>query len=135
MLPRFIFGIVALIFAFYLEVSAVSIVYGHINPTDVIIGNEYVHSKAGRGVQSTYTKFVKFPKEGQQNNVPISGIQIEDFGHPNNLGLNYLREGGPGKTFATIEIMSQKSKPINMLIMFYGETIPKLNNTKFNRIF
>ncbi|XP_013111313.2 uncharacterized protein LOC106089869 [Stomoxys calcitrans] len=117
---KFFFCIVAVICASYLEVSAVSLIYGYLNPADVVIGSEFVHGKAEGVFHSIFKKTVKFPKEGKQNDVPITGIHVMDLGRPNNIAYNFLRDGGPGKTYATIEVMSQKDKPVNMKIIFYG---------------
>lgn len=58
--------------------------------------------------------------QGQVPYSRISAIDVIDNGGRENYSTAELVEGGPGGTTATVKVKSQKRKPMDVTVEYYG---------------
>ncbi|XP_013110309.1 uncharacterized protein LOC106089091 [Stomoxys calcitrans] len=116
--------IVASVLALIVGVLAHDVHWGDIGPGNKVVAFERVTRKPNPlKLQFSILTNVKYPPKGHTSIYNLTGIRLVDNGLPNNYGYAVLKSGGPGYPYSTIEIKSQRNKPINMSISYYASAL------------
>ncbi|CAD7015040.1 uncharacterized protein LOC101455780 [Ceratitis capitata] len=93
--------------------------WGIHNATDSIILNKRVFYPAIRNTIQTY--YFDVPESYQSNNKVISAIYLQDQFQNSSGPSNFLYAGGPGWTFASIQMRTQTGFGLNVTFVIYGK--------------
>ncbi|XP_053962089.1 uncharacterized protein LOC128865775 [Anastrepha ludens] len=113
-----IIALVCVLFAFIARAYSASTTWGVQNTTDIIVLNQNIQYPAVRN--TVQTLYFNVPASYQSNSKVISAIYLQDQFKNSSGPTNTLVWGGPGWTFATIQMKTQSSYGLNVTFLVYG---------------
>ncbi|XP_028894343.1 uncharacterized protein LOC105209313 isoform X2 [Zeugodacus cucurbitae] len=112
--------VIVQVFALFAIVSvaySASSTWGVRNSTDSVIINKRVFYPAVRNVAQTFY----FDIPASSNSKVISAIYLQDQFQNSTGPVNALVSGGPGWTYASIQMRTQNSLGLNVTLVVYGK--------------
>ncbi|XP_017471174.1 PREDICTED: uncharacterized protein LOC108362626 [Rhagoletis zephyria] len=110
---------VCVIFAIVAIAYSASTSWGIQNATDSLILSKNVVYPAIRNTAQTH--YFSIPQSYQSNNKLISAIYLQDQFINGSGPTNSLIWGGPGWTYATIQMRTQSNSGLNVTVVVYGK--------------
>ncbi|XP_039953478.1 uncharacterized protein LOC126755671 [Bactrocera neohumeralis] len=92
--------------------------WGVQNATDYLLINKRVTHPAVRNIAQTF--YFDIPESYQSNNKVISAIYLRDQFQNSSGPINTLLYGGPGWTYASIQMRTQAGFGLNVTFAVYG---------------
>ncbi|XP_011177971.1 uncharacterized protein LOC105209314 isoform X2 [Zeugodacus cucurbitae] len=107
---------VCVLFAIAAVAYSASSTWGVRNSTDVLILNTRVFHPAVRNIAQTFY----FDIPASSNNKVISAIYLDDQFQNSTGPVNTLVAGGPGWTYASVQMRTQTSIGLNVTVLVYA---------------
>ncbi|XP_075168140.1 uncharacterized protein LOC142240319 [Haematobia irritans] len=94
-----------------------SFYWGHIKKNHDILHSDRVDITP-KLTEPLQTVTVQFPGPGKTNPTPLAAILVHDYSSPGSYGHFYIRDGGPGYNYSTVEITPENFQPVKATITY-----------------